>query len=79
MEQVDHEEVRTQVSIFHEHKDEDNDDFSQRYDNIRFELEYPLIYMYIHGTIIIGPSILKKKRDYLADMDKSHSYILQFL
>ncbi|KAL8577404.1 hypothetical protein ACOMHN_060226 [Nucella lapillus] len=35
------EELRTHLNIFHEHKEEDMEEFSHRYDNIRMELEYP--------------------------------------
>ena len=43
LEKVDNEEVKTQVNVFHEHKEEDAEEFSHRYDNIRIELEYPLL------------------------------------
>lgn len=33
------EEVKTQVSVFHEHKDEDAEEFGHRYDNIRLEMD----------------------------------------
>lgn len=38
------EELKTHINIFHEHKDEDLEEFSHRYDNIRMELEYPLFF-----------------------------------
>ena len=38
---VPNEEVKTQVNIFLEHRDEDAEELSHRYDNIRIELEYP--------------------------------------
>ena len=41
LELVPSEEVKTQVNIFLEHKDEDAEELSHRYDNIRIELEYP--------------------------------------
>ena len=37
------EELRTHLNIFHEHKEEDLEEFSHRYDNIRMELEYPCL------------------------------------
>ena len=37
----DDEELRTHLNIFHEHKEEDLEEFSHRYDNIRMEIEYP--------------------------------------
>ena len=39
---VENEEVKTQVHVFSEHKEEDAEEFSHRYDNIRIEMEYPL-------------------------------------
>jgi len=42
LENVANEDVRTQVRIFSEHKEEDAEEFNHRYDNIRFEMEYPL-------------------------------------
>ena len=42
VENVANEDVRTQVRIFSEHKEEDAEEFSHRYDNVRFEMEYPL-------------------------------------
>ena len=42
LERVESEEVKTQVTVFLEHKDEDAEELSHRYDNIRIELEYPL-------------------------------------
>ena len=39
---VENDDIQTQISIFYEHRDEDFDDFMQRYDNIKMELEYPL-------------------------------------
>lgn len=41
LENVANEDVRTQVRIFSEHKEEDAEEFSHRYDNVRFEMEYP--------------------------------------
>ena len=35
------EELRTHLNIFHAHKEEDLEEFSHRYDNVRMELEYP--------------------------------------
>jgi len=35
-------ELQTQINLFYEHKDEDAEEFSHRYDNIRFLMEYPL-------------------------------------
>nr|ALX18036.1 diaphanous-related formin [Lymnaea stagnalis] len=35
------EELRTHVKIFHEHKEEDQEEFSHRYDNITMEFEDP--------------------------------------
>jgi len=40
------EDVRTQIRIFSEHKEEDAEEFSHRYDNIRFEMEYPLTQLF---------------------------------
>ncbi|CAG5134080.1 unnamed protein product, partial [Candidula unifasciata] len=37
-------ELKTHVHIFHEHKDEDMEEFSHRYDNIRMEMEYPFFW-----------------------------------
>ncbi|XP_041359687.1 protein diaphanous homolog 2-like isoform X2 [Gigantopelta aegis] len=34
-------ELRTHINIFHEHKEEDFEEFSHRYDNVRMELEEP--------------------------------------
>ena len=42
LETVENEEVKTQVHVFSEHKEEDAEEFSHRYDNIRIEMEYPL-------------------------------------
>jgi len=42
LENVANEDVMTQIRIFTEHKEEDAEEFSHRYDNIRFEMEYPL-------------------------------------
>ncbi|XP_013399607.1 protein diaphanous homolog 2, partial [Lingula anatina] len=41
LENDDSEEVKVQVGVFSEHKDEDYDDFFHRYDNIRAELDDP--------------------------------------
>ena len=41
LETVENEEVKTQVHVFSEHKEEDAEEFSHRYDNIRIEMEYP--------------------------------------
>ncbi|KAK2178702.1 hypothetical protein NP493_533g01102 [Ridgeia piscesae] len=41
LEMVPNEEVKTQVNIFLEHKDEDAEELSHRYDNIRIELDDP--------------------------------------
>ncbi len=49
LEVVENDEVKTQVNIFSEHKEEDAEEFSHRYDNVRMEMEYPLtkeIYTY---------------------------------
>lgn len=35
------EEVRTQIRIFLDQKDEDAEEFGHHYDNIRIEMEYP--------------------------------------
>ena len=43
LETVENEEVKTQVHVFSEHKEEDAEEFSHRYDNIRIEMEYPLL------------------------------------
>ena len=43
LESVANEDVRTQFRIFSDHREEDAEEFSHRYDNIRFEMEYPLI------------------------------------
>lgn len=40
------EELRTHLNIFHEHKEEDLEEFSHRYDNIRMELEYPCLFVF---------------------------------
>ena len=37
--------MRTQVNVFHEHKEEDSEEFSHRYDNVRIEFEYPLLFL----------------------------------
>jgi len=42
LENVANEDVLTQIRIFSEHREEDAEEFSHRYDNIRFEMEYPL-------------------------------------
>ena len=42
------EELRTHLNIFHEHKDEDLEEFSHRYDNIRMELEYPCLFVFAY-------------------------------
>jgi len=42
LENVANEDVMTQIRIFMEHKEEDAEEFSHRYDNIRFEMEYAL-------------------------------------
>ncbi|KAK0052992.1 diaphanous-related formin, partial [Biomphalaria pfeifferi] len=34
-------ELKTHVKIFHEHKEEDQEDFSHRFENISMEMEYP--------------------------------------
>ena len=34
-------ELRTHLQIFHDHNDEDYEEFSHRYDNARLEFEYP--------------------------------------
>ncbi len=41
LEVVENDEVKTQVNIFLEHKEEDAEEFSHRYDNVQMELEYP--------------------------------------
>ena len=38
---VDDEELKTHLHIFHAHKEEDMEEFSHRYDNIRLEIEDP--------------------------------------
>ena len=43
LEKVEFMELKTQVNLFHDHKEEDAEDFSHRFDNIRAELEYPLL------------------------------------
>ena len=43
LEVVENDEVKTQVNIFSEHKEEDAEEFSHRYDNVRMEMEYPLM------------------------------------
>nr|QAT94454.1 diaphonous [Bradybaena similaris] len=46
------EELKTHVHIFHEHKDEDMEEFSHRYDNIRLEMDNPkACFDVIHNTI----------------------------
>jgi len=35
-------ELQTQINLFYEHKDEDAEEFSHRYDNIRLLMEYLL-------------------------------------
>ena len=37
----DEEEFKTHLCIFYEHTEEDFEEFSHRYDNIRMEFEYP--------------------------------------
>jgi len=34
-------EIKTQIRIFADHKEEDAEELSHRYDNIRLEMEYP--------------------------------------
>ncbi len=41
LEVVENDEVKTQVNVFSEHKEEDAEEFSHRYDNVRMEMEYP--------------------------------------
>lgn len=36
------EELQTHLQIFSEHQEEDFEEFSHRYDNVRAEFEYPL-------------------------------------
>lgn len=43
LERVEDELLHTQVTVFLNHKDEDAEELSHRYDNIRVELEYPLL------------------------------------
>ena len=38
-------ELRTHLQIFHDHTDEDYEEFSHRYDSARIEFEYPLQYI----------------------------------
>ena len=40
--QID-DELRTHLQIFHDHTDEDYEEFSHRYDNARLEFEYPFV------------------------------------
>ena len=51
LEGVANEDVRTQIRIFDEHKEEDAEEFSHLYDNIRFEMEYPLSACCIVNTV----------------------------
>ena len=41
LEEVKHELVQTQVNVFLEHRDDDAEEFSHRYDNVRLEFKYP--------------------------------------
>lgn len=36
-------ELQTQLTVFHEHMEEDSWDLLQRYDNVKAELSYPFI------------------------------------
>jgi len=42
LERVENEEVKTHIRIFAEHRDEDAEEIYHQFDNIRFEMEYPL-------------------------------------
>ena len=56
LEKVDNEEVKTQVHVFHEHKEEDAEEFHHRYDNIRIDWEYPftnLLIVSVNWLIIV--------------------------
>jgi len=41
------EDLRTQIRVFNELKEEDNEELGHRYDNIRIVMEYPLQLSYI--------------------------------
>ncbi|GFN88167.1 diaphanous-related formin [Plakobranchus ocellatus] len=43
LDQQEDEEVKTHLNIFHGHKEDDQEEFSHRYDNIRVEIEYPFL------------------------------------
>ncbi|ESO99100.1 hypothetical protein LOTGIDRAFT_142208 [Lottia gigantea] len=56
LDQFDDNELKTHVDIFNAHKEEDHEEFSHRYDNIRLELEYPFYFnnhwlWHVVGTI----------------------------
>ena len=66
---VDNEEVKTQVHVFSEHKEEDAEEFSHRYDNIRIEMEYPFC-----GTV----STLMCKALFKMSLNIKYQYIITY-
>jgi hypothetical protein len=49
------EELQTHLRIFNDHQEEDYEDFSRRYDNIRTEFEYPWI---LNGLWIVRVCVI---------------------
>ncbi|GFR61951.1 diaphanous-related formin [Elysia marginata] len=43
LDQQEDEEVKTHLNIFHGHKEDDQEEFQHRYENIRVEIEYPCL------------------------------------
>ncbi|KAL5011351.1 hypothetical protein ScPMuIL_009902 [Solemya velum] len=70
------EELKTHLKIFYEHQEEDYDEFSHRYDNVRMELEYPFmtLIIYLLFILICFDLILNSVKDSVAE-----SYLLSML
>ncbi|XP_055958632.1 protein diaphanous homolog 1 isoform X2 [Patella vulgata] len=77
LEESEESELITQVNVFKEHKHADFDEFSQRYDNIRLEMEDPLAcFQLISKTVdntAAEPYLLSIVQHLLCIRDDTHS------
>ena len=67
LDNVANEDVRTQIRIFSEHKEEDAEEFSHRYDSIRFEMEYPLTHA-VNVTQVFNFHVLVAELDAMSNI-----------
>ena len=58
LDDVDNEDICTQIHVFSQSKNQDADELGHRYENIQFEMEYPFDQA-LWGVIYLGSLLVK--------------------